>query len=81
MGGINPFTDIDSFENDAEIQIFVDHADFPSLRIPFWNDGAHEKDFRERVMLTAEQMAGAYAHADSFSITVRVIINHGVVNF
>ena len=78
---MNPFTDIDSFGNDAEIQIFVVHVDFPSLRIPFWNDGAHDKDFRERVLLTAEQMAGTYAHADSFSITVRVIINHGVVNF
>ncbi len=65
MAEINPFTNIDSFENDAEIQIFVDHADSPSFRIPFMNDGAQEKDFRERVMLTAEQMAGAYAHADS----------------
>jgi hypothetical protein len=81
MGGINPFTHIDSFENDAEIQIFIDHTEVPALRIPFWSDGAYDKDFRERVLLTAEQMAGAYAHAEEFSITVRVIINHRVVNF
>lgn len=78
---MNPLTHTDSFENDAEIQIFVDHAESPALRIPFWNDGTYDNDFRERVLLTAEQMAGAYAHADNFSITVRVIINHGVVNF
>ena len=78
---MNPLTQTDSFENDAEIQIFVDHAESPALRIPFWNDGAYEKDFRERVLLTAEQMASAYAYAEDYSITVRVILNHRVVNF
>ena len=78
---MNPLTHTDSFENDAEIQIFVDHAESPALRIPFWNDGAYEKDFRERVLVAAEQMAGAYAYAEDYTITVRVILNHRVVNF
>lgn len=81
MTYINPLTHVESFENDAEIQIFVDHTESPALRIPFWNDGAYEKDFRERVLLIAEQMASAYAYAEDYSITVRVILNHRVVNF
>jgi len=39
---MNPLTHTDSFENDAEIQIFVDHTEAPALRIPFWNDGAYD---------------------------------------
>ena len=78
---MNPFTNPESFENDAEIQIFVDCTESPAVRIPFWNDGAYDNDFRERVLLIAEQMAGAYAYTDEYSITVRVILNHRVVNF
>ena len=81
MTYIYPLTHVDSFENDAEIKIFVDLTESPALRFPFWNDGAYEKDFRERVLLTAEQMASAYAYAEDYSITVRVILNHRVVNF
>ena len=81
MGAINPLTQTDSFENDAEIQIFIDHTESPALRIPFWNDRGGASDWKERVLMAAEQMASAYAYAEDYSITVRVILNHRVVNF
>ena len=81
MGAINPLINLDSFENDAEIQIFVDHSESPALRIPFWNDRGGASDWKERVLVSAEQMASAYAYAEDYSITVRVIINHREVNF
>lgn len=78
---MNPLTQTDSFENDAEIQIFIDHAESPALIIPFWNDRGGASDWKERVLVAAEQMAGAYAYAEDYTITVRVILNHRVVNF
>lgn len=81
MTYINPFTNIESFENDVEIQIFVDHAESPALRIPFWDDRGSASDLKARVLIAAEQMAAAYSYAEDFSITVRVVINHRLVNF
>ena len=57
---MNPFTNPESFENDAEIQIFVDCTESPAVRIPFWNDGAYKWPGPMRILMNIQLLLGLF---------------------